>query len=100
MPNQDQFMSWLRTTLSGIGFLVVQRGWATDATVTMVIGAVLSIAPFAWGYFAHTDSAKLAAVEAMPDVKEIVAKSTATDGVAAAVKDSSRPKVVSAPMAA
>ena len=47
-----------------------------------------------------TDSAKLRMVEAMPDIKAIVAKPTATDGVAAAVKDSSRPKVVSAPLAA
>lgn len=41
------------------------------------------------------DGAKLRMVEAMPDVRSIVAKSTATDGVAAAVKDESRPKVVS-----
>jgi hypothetical protein len=47
-----------------------------------------------------SDSLKLRMVEAMPDIRSIVAKPTASDGVAAAVKDSSRPKVVSAPMAA
>ena len=46
------------------------------------------------------DGAKLRMVEAMPDVKSIVAKPAASDGVAAAVKDSNRPKVVSASMAA
>lgn len=46
------------------------------------------------------DSSKLRLVEDMPDIKAIVAKPTASDGVAAAVKDSSRPKVVSAPLAA
>lgn len=40
------------------------------------------------------DSAKLRLVEAMPDIRSIVAKPTASDGVAAAVKDSSRPKVI------
>jgi Mg/Co/Ni transporter MgtE len=46
------------------------------------------------------DSSKLRLVEDMPDIKSIVAKPTASDGVAAAVKDSTRPKVVSAPLAA
>lgn len=49
----------------------------------------------AWGATTHTDSGKIAAVEAIPEVQRIVVARTATNGVAAAVADTSRPKVVS-----
>jgi hypothetical protein len=42
------------------------------------------------------DSAKIAAVEAIPDVSSISVKASATDGVADALNDPTRPKVVAA----
>lgn len=92
--NQDQFLSWLRTTLGGIGALAVQYGLTNSNTATWITGALVAIAPFVWGYFVHTDSAKLAAVEALPGVEKIVTAPNAADGVAAATADRSRPKVV------
>jgi hypothetical protein len=43
------------------------------------------------------DSAKMASVEALPDVAKIVVKPTASDGVADAAADRTRPKVVVEP---
>jgi hypothetical protein len=40
------------------------------------------------------DDAKLKVVEALPDVAKVVVKKTASDGVAAAASDPTRPKVV------
>ena len=92
--NQDQVLSsmrWLATVACGYA---VGRGWITADQTTYIIAAALALVPLVFSFLKHTDSAKLAAVEALPDVKEIVTKPTATDGVAAATADPSRPKVV------
>lgn len=98
-PNSDQFMMLIRWALSIAAGFAVGHG-VSDSTWQLISGIVIAVAPLLWGYFVHTDSAKLAAVEALPDVKSIIVKPSATDGVAAAVKDVSRPKVVSASIAA
>jgi len=51
--NQDQFLSWLRTTLAGVGALVVQGGLTNDSTATWVAGIIVTLAPYVWGYFVH-----------------------------------------------
>lgn len=96
MPNQDQVMGLVRTVLALISGFAIAHG-VSDQTWQLVSGGVLALVPLIWTYFVHTDSAKLAAVEALPDVKKIVVGPSATDGVEAAVKDATRPKVVSTP---
>lgn len=91
--NQDQFMSLIRTGLGVAAGFAIAHG-VSDQTWQLIAGIITAVAPLLWGYFAHTDSAKLAAVEALPDVKNIVVKSTATDGVAEAARDADRPKVI------
>ncbi len=94
--NPDQFMSLVRTGLGMAAGFAIAHG-VTNQTWELIAGIVTAVAPLLWGYFVHTDSAKLAAVEALPDVKKIVVGPSATDGVEAAVKDATRPKVVSTP---
>lgn len=92
--NQDQFMSWFRTTLGGVATLAVEHGIVNGQTATAITGVVVGLVPLLWGYFVHTDSGKLAAVEALPGVEKIITGPDATDGVAAATADRDRPKVV------
>lgn len=99
-------------------FKSAQQGVAFDSVVTALGGLVTALVPFVLSLTAHTDSAKLAAVaemselekraafigipdsakiaavEAIPQVQKIVVDRTATNGVAAAANDPARPKVV------
>lgn len=95
-PNLDQVLSLVRAVLSILGTMIVAHGtFGINAGVwEQITGVVLMVAPMVWGMYAHTDSAKLASVEAMPEVTKIVVKTTATDGVATAAEDPNRPKVV------
>ncbi len=104
-PNAEQLMSivrWLLSVGGPVSSLLIARGMPADkvsaftTAVLTVVGALPPIASFVWGMFAHTDKAKLQAVEAMPDVKKIVAVSNAGDGVGEALADPARPKVVTA----
>jgi hypothetical protein len=118
-PSSDQVQSWVRTTIAGVGGWAVGKGYG-DASLWTMIGGVASLAvPYVWGAFAHTnaaklegiatmpraeknaafglvsDTVKLAAVEAMPDVKRILVQKDSKDGVADALANPDRPKVVS-----
>jgi hypothetical protein len=90
--------------------------------IVVGVGMIAPVVMTAWGAWTHTkasvltrvatmagpdklvafqgipDGAKLAAVEAIPQVQRIVVDRTATNGVADAASDSSRPKVVTAPL--
>jgi len=101
--NFDQVLSLLRLLLgvSGpIGALLIARGMPAEqvtglsTAIIAVVGALPPIASAIWSMFAHTNDAKLKAVEALPDVQKIVVNSAATDGVADAAKDLTRTKVV------
>ncbi len=95
--NSAQLLSLLRTLLQIAGTAVVAHGTLgiNGAMWEQISGAVIMIAPIIWSMFAHTDTAQLKAVEAMPDVKKIVVDTTAPpDGAIAALSDPTRPKVV------
>jgi hypothetical protein len=94
--NQDQLLSLLRTLLQVIGTAVVTHGTLgiNGAMWEQISGAIIIIAPTIWSMYAHTDKANLAKVTAMPDVTQVVVKSTATDGVADAANDPTQTKVV------
>ncbi len=91
--NQDQALSYLRTIITAVGAYAMGRGWVKEDTLTLVTGLAGPLISIGWGWYAHTDTAKLKAVEALSDVKEIVVKKTAVDGVADAAADPLRPKV-------
>jgi len=96
--NNAQLLSLLRTLLQIAGTAVVAHGTLgiNGAMWEQISGAIIMLAPIIWSMFAHTDTAQLKAVEAMPDVKKIVVDTTAPpDGAAAALSDPTRPKVVS-----
>ena len=96
--NQDQLLSLLRAVLQIFGTSIVAHGilGINGAMWEQITGAVIILAPVLWGIAIHTDSAKIAAVTAMPDVKQIVVKAGAVDGAAQAANDPAQPKVVKA----
>jgi len=105
MPNQDQLLSVLRTLIGFGSGIAVGKGLVTvdqatmigDATLT-TIGGAATLVPLIWGLFAHTTSAKIAAVTALPDVKKIVTVSVPINpAVAAAASDATQTKVAPAP---
>jgi hypothetical protein len=67
-------------------------------TIGEVAAGIATLGAAGWGATTHTDSGKIAAVEAMPDVKQIVAVATpaANSAVKAAAVDPERPKIVPA----
>ena len=92
--NQDQVLGLVRNLLALGGGIAVGRGWLNSEQLTLIGGAAGTLIPLAWTLFAHTDSAKIAAVAALPDVRKIVTiASPASDAVKAAVADASQPKV-------
>jgi len=93
--NQDQFLGMIRNLIAFGGGIAIGRGWLNSEQVTLLGGIIVAVAPFIWSYFAHTDSAKIAAVVALPDIAKVVVKLTAPPDSAAAVaaSDPSQPKV-------
>ena len=114
---------WVRAGV-GVAFVAliskypVLGNWIDPAVQTQIAAALAAIVVGIWSQLTKTDtaklaavaamsgpqkeaaftgipnSAKIAAVEAIPDVTKIEVKATATDGVADAANDPSRPKVV------
>jgi hypothetical protein len=96
--NQDQFLGMLKIAVSSLIAYVVGKGWIPAGAASDVGAAVVAVGAAWWSYRAHSDSAKISAVTALPDVKKIVTvQNPANPAVAAAAQDSSQTKVAPAP---
>jgi hypothetical protein len=93
--NQDQGLGILRALLPAALAYVVGKGWVPAGSAGDIGAAVVAIATAFWSYTSHTDSAKIAAASALPDVAKIIVAPTASPGSAAAMaaKDTDQPKV-------
>lgn len=92
---------WVRAGVASalaiaIAKVPVLQALMTPETQTALGVAASGIVVGLWSQLTKSDSAKIAMVEALPDVKHVVVAPTANGGIAAAVADPSRPKVVSA----
>ena len=91
--NQEQFLGMLRAVLpAGLAY-VVGKGWIPAGAAADVGAAVLTVAAAGYSYYTHTDSNKIAAVEALPDVQKIIVSAAPGTAASLAVADPSRPKV-------
>jgi TRAP-type C4-dicarboxylate transport system permease large subunit len=91
--NQTQVLGIAKIIVPVVITYAVGRGWVSESAAGEITAAIVTLIAALWSFEAHTDSANLATVEAMPDVKTIVVSRTSTDGVAAAAGDPTRPKV-------
>jgi hypothetical protein len=69
----EQALSMVRWVLTTIGPLLIAHGYLNDTSWTAVSGAVISLVPLVWGIATHRQTALIAKVAAMPDVKKVVA---------------------------
>lgn len=102
---QDMVNGILRALVPPMLAYVAAKGWIPESSVGDVLAALSAAGAAIWSVYNKTDTAKIAAVEAIPDVAKIVAvpNPDPTGAMADAVADSARPKVtnsigVSAPM--
>ena len=86
--NLDQVLGSVRAILALVSGYALGKGWADADTITLVSGVIVAVIPLVWSYVAHTQQAKIASVEAMPNVAKIVTTDQKT-------ADASGPKVVS-----
>ena len=90
---------WARSAVAaGLGVAIAKwpglSSYLDPVTQAAIGTAVAGIVVGVWSQLTKTDSAKLAAVEAMPSVTKItVAPASAAPAVAQAAADPSRPKV-------
>lgn len=89
---------WVRAGVASLLAVAIGKfpGLSTylDPSTQTALGVVAAgIVVGVWSQLTKTDSAKLAAVEAMPEVKKIQVSPIAAGALADAVADTSRPKV-------
>lgn len=93
--NQEQFTSWIKTTLGVVGGVATTYGVGTSSVWMGITGVAVTLAPLAWGYLSNTHLAQVQRAAAIPDVAKVVMKSSATNGLAAAAADPRQPKITS-----
>ena len=92
----DMIYGILRAVIPPALTYVVAKGWIPEASGGDVMAALSAVGAAIWSVYLKTDSSKMAAVEAIPDVAKIVAKPSPdpNGAVAEAIDDPDRPKVV------
>ena len=92
--NQEQFLSWVKTTLGFAAGYFVARGYVSESTAEALVGAAVALVPLVWGLLAHTKLAQIKQAASLPEVSSVVIKPSATNGIAAAASDPTQPKIV------
>jgi len=96
--NLDQFLGILRVVLPVVLPILTAKGIVPVGATADISSAIVALGAAGWSWIAHTDSAKIAAVTALPDVKKIVTVSVPINpAVAAAASDATQTKVAPAP---
>jgi hypothetical protein len=95
MPNLDQVTALLRALLAVIGTVLTTNGTVSSSLWQQITGVIILAIPVIWSMFVHSDTGKLNAVAAMPEVAKIVVEPAHADTAAAtAAADETKPKVV------
>jgi hypothetical protein len=70
--NKEQALSAVRWVITTGGAIAVTKGVANSDQIIAALGLVTAIFPFVWSMFVHSDQGKIAAVAAMPEVKQVI----------------------------
>lgn len=65
----------LRMALQGMGTFLIAKNVFTAADWTLVVGAILQVAPIGWSFWARRESALKASVGAMPNTVVVTSSS-------------------------
>jgi hypothetical protein len=93
--NRNQLTGIARALVPALIAYVVGKGWLSESSASDVSAAIVALLAAGWSVQAHTDASAIKTVTDMPDIKQIVVKTGAVDGAAAAAADPAQPKVVS-----
>jgi hypothetical protein len=74
---QDQMLMLLRMALQGVGTFLIAKNIFTAADWTLVVGAVLQVAPLGWSFWARRESALKASAGAIPNTVVVTLPPTA-----------------------
>lgn len=88
---QDQALMLLRMALQGIGTFLIAKNVFTAADWTLVVGAVLQVAPVGWSFWARREAGLKASVGAIPG--NLVVESTSGNIVRLAADLATMPQV-------
>ena len=94
--NASVVMGILRAVVPGLVAYAAGRGWISAGEAGEISAAIITLGMAAWSATTNTDAAHVATVAALPGIQQIVVKTSADDGVAAAAADPTQPKVVNA----
>ena len=83
--NQEQFMGFARTMIALVSGWLVGHGYQTAADGELFSGFAIGLLPFVWSYMSHTDAAKIASVNAMPDEAKAMVAATLPDAAKIAI---------------
>lgn len=93
--NQDQFLGALKIIVPSAVSYLVGKGYIPAGTAADVGTAIVTVLAASWSWWAHRDSARIAAVAAMPDIAKVViaAGASSTSAAAQAANDRDQTKV-------
>jgi hypothetical protein len=79
VANQVQIFAVSRYVLTLLCGFAAGHGFASSDTVTLISSIALAVGPLVWSILAHTQSAQINAVAAMPEVKNITTTKALAD---------------------
>jgi len=82
--NQDQIISLVRQILLTLGGSLVGKGYVDDATMTMIVGGIVSLVTGFWGLYARREKGLIVSAAAQPSVCKIVALPTMAHAIPSA----------------
>ncbi len=69
---QDQVLSVVRWVIATGGGYAAGKGWITADQTNLIAGVAVAAVPLVWSILAHTQTAQVRTVAAMPGVEKIV----------------------------
>jgi hypothetical protein len=80
--NIEQVKSGIRWLIATVGPFLIAHGYASDTTLTLVSGVLISLAPLVWGLVTHTEANAVTVVDTIAKqpsttVKAVILEPTA-----------------------
>lgn len=77
--NAEQVKSAVRWFIATFGASIVNHGWASSSTLETIGGLIVTLAPFVWAMFTHTQTNAVAVVDAIAKQPDSPVKAVVTE---------------------
>jgi hypothetical protein len=68
--NPEQAKGTVRWIITTFGPFIIQNGWASASTLEMIGGIIVTVAPWIWSLFTHTEKNAVTVVDAIAQKPE------------------------------